>query len=205
MDKKDFKIYITLAAAAVLWYLLFVVKPMNFWLEMGISIGALTVMAVIMLKGKLGIIRVSLRDATMGIVSAAVLYGIFYIGNILSGFIFPFKDNQISMVYSNGSGISPVLIGVLLLFVIGPGEEIFWRGFIQKTFSKRYNERTGLILGVMFYTLVHILTGNFMLVIAAFVCGVYWGVIYKNEKSLVMVMISHGLWDLTVFVLLPFK
>ena len=50
---------------------------------------------------------------------------------------------------------------------------------------------------------MHIITFNFMLVVAALVCGIFWGWIYKKEKSLVPIIISHALWDFTVFVLFP--
>lgn len=32
---------------------------------------------------------------------------------------------------------------------------------------------------------------------------IYWGWLYKKEKSLLPVIISHGIWDLTIFVIFP--
>ena len=92
---------------------------------------------------------------------------------------------------------------LLLLFIIGPGEEIYWRGFIQNTLSKKMGETKGYIISVLLYAGVHIITGNIMLVIAALVCGIYWGWLYKKEKSLLPVIISHAIWDLTIFVIFP--
>lgn len=143
------------------------------------------------------------RHILIGVVSAIALYGIFYAGNILSGYLFPFKDAQISSVYSNKSHANLKLIGLLLFFIIGPGEELYWRGFIQNTLSKKLGENKGYLFSVFLYTAVHIVTGNFMLIIAAFVCGLFWGWLYKKEKSLIPVIISHAIWDLTIFVLLP--
>jgi len=193
----------TLFVASILWYLLFVIKPMNFWIEMTLSISTLVLMAFIFSKKNIQLGKINLRHIIIGIVSAIVLYIVFYFGNIISGFLFPFKDSQVLSVYSNRSNGNLIWIGLLLLFIIGPGEEIYWRGFVQNNLTKRLGENKGYVISVLLYAGVHIITGNIMLVIAAFVCGIYWGWIYKKEKSLLPVMISHAIWDLTIFVIIP--
>jgi len=193
----------TLFVASILWYLLFVIKPMNFWIEMTLSISILVFMAFIFSKKNIQLGKINLRHIIIGIVSAIVLYIVFYFGNIISGFLFPFKDSQVLSVYSNRSNGNLIWIGLLLLFIIGPGEEIYWRGFVQNNLTKRLGENKGYVISVLLYAGVHIITGNIMLVIAAFVCGIYWGWIYKKEKSLLPVMISHAIWDLTIFVIIP--
>ena len=167
------------------------------------SISALVLMALFFSKEKIKIGRFTIRHILVGIISALVLYVIFYFGNIVSGFLFPFKDAQVMSVYSNRSHGDLIWIGLLLLFIIGPGEEIYWRGFIQNTLSKKMGENKGYMLSVALYAGVHIITGNVMLVIAALVCGIYWGWLYKKEKSLLPVIISHAIWDLTIFALFP--
>ena len=193
----------TLFVASILWYLLFVIKPMNFWIEMTLSISTLVLMAYIFSKDKIRLGKINVRHIVIGVLSAILLYIVFYFGNIISGFLFPFKDAQVMSVYSNRSNGSAIGIGLLLLFIIGPGEEIYWRGFVQNTLSKRLGENKGYVISVLLYAGVHIITGNVMLVIAAFVCGIFWGWIYKKEKSLLPVMISHAIWDLTIFVIIP--
>ena len=204
MDKNNSKyIIFTLVIATILWYLLFVIKPLNFWLEMSLSISTLVIMSLVFNKDNFKIGRLTLRHILIGIFSAIGLYLIFYLGNIITGYLFPFKDSQVLSVYSNRSNGNLIWIGLLLLFVIGPGEEIYWRGFIQNTLSEKMGENKGYIISVLLYAGVHIITGNVMLVIAALVCGIYWGWLYKKEKSLLPVIISHAIWDLTIFVILP--
>ncbi len=203
-EKQNFiPVIISIIVAAILWYFMFVIKPMNFWIEMSISILILVIAALFSGCVLPRLKKVELRHVIIGIASAALLYFVFYMGNIVSGYIFPFKDAQISSVYSIRSQGNLVWIGLLLLFVIGPGEEIYWRGYIQKTFSGRFGENKGYLIATLLYAGVHIITGNFMLIIAALVCGLFWGWLYKKEKSLVPVIISHALWDLTIFVLFP--
>jgi hypothetical protein len=43
-----------------------------------------------------------------------------------------------------------------------------------------------------------------MLVLAAAVCGLFWGVLYLRTGSILLVAVSHTLWDIAVFVLFPF-
>ncbi|GFZ33826.1 abortive infection protein [Clostridium zeae] len=204
--KRNEKLAISsLVVVPLLWFVIFVVKPFNFWGEMSIAILFLGSIAVVADRKLLSqsLKKLTLRNILVGIGSAIILYFIFYVGNIVSGYLFPFKDAQITSVYSNRSQGSSVFIGFLLLFIIGPGEEIYWRGFIQNTLSKKFGENKGYIIATLLYAGVHIITFNFMLVVAALVCGVFWGWIYKKERSIVTIIISHALWDLIIFVLFP--
>lgn len=51
----------------------------------------------------------------------------------------------------------------------------------------------GLLFGALIYSVVHITTGNYMLMLAALICGLYWGWLYQREKSLVPVILSHAI------------
>jgi len=54
------------------------------------------------------------------------------------------------------------------------------------------------------YALVHVWSFNFMLVMAALVAGMVWGLIYRiNPKALPALVVSHALWDALVFVVWP--
>ena len=193
----------TIIIAAILWFLMFVIKPINFWLEMSLSISALVLLSLAYSRAHIKMKRITIRHILIGISSAAILYGVFYLGNIITGYLLPFKDAQVLSVYSNRANGNLLWIGLLLLFIIGPGEEIYWRGYIQNFLSEKLGENKGYLISVLLYAGVHIITGNLMLVIAALVCGIFWGWIYKKEKSLLPVIISHALWDLTIFVIFP--
>lgn len=204
MERNNTKyLFITIFIAAILWYVMFVIKPINFWLEMSLSIIFLVFISLIVDKKIIRVDKITLKNFVIGILSAVCLYMVFYVGNIISGYIFPFKNAQVSSIYSIKTQGNLLWISLLLIFIIGPCEEIYWRGFIQNTLSKKLGENKGYILTVLLYAGVHIITGNMMLVIAAFVCGIYWGWMYKKQKSLSSVIISHAIWDLSIFVLLP--
>lgn len=196
------KISSSVLIAAVSWFVIFVVKPTNFWLSMSCGILILVLTSFLFNHNVFKLNMIKLRHVGLGISSAIVLYGVFYIGNYLSAFIIPAKDALIDSVYMNKAGTSPYIILICLLFVIGPGEEFFWRGYIQETLSVKFGSKSIYMTAVL-YAAVHIVTMNFMLIMASLVCGIFWGVLYNKEKSLYPVVISHTLWDIIVFLLLP--
>lgn len=194
---------VSLALSVILWYLLFILKLYNFWAQMAASIIILVITAIIADKNVILFKKITLRHILIGVGSAVLLYVIFYFGNIVSGMILPFKNDQVMSVYNNKTQGTPLEIGLLLLFIIGPGEEIYWRGFIQNFLQIKFGENKGYAIAVALYAGVHIITLNFMLVVAALICGIFWGYIYKKEKSIVPVIISHAIWDTVMFVVLP--
>ena len=190
--------------AALFWYIIFIIRPFNFWACMFCGIIFLVVAAFIFDRELFRVGKLKPMHILIGILSAAILYGVFYIGNFLSAYIIPSKDVQIASVYLNRNGTNPVIIFAALLFVIGPGEEIFWRGYIQKLLTEKFGVK-GIFIAAVVYAAVHVVTMNFMLIMAALVCGLFWGVLYYQQKSLYTIIISHALWDITVFLLLPFN
>ena len=144
------------------------------------------------------------RKIFLGILTALVLYGIFFVGNGLARRLYPLAGKGIGQVYSFKAGASPLRIVLLMVFLIGPGEELFWRGFLQRCWQARFNPVTGWLLSATLYTLIHSGSGNLMLALAAAVCGLFWGALYLRYRSVLIVAISHTLWDLLVFIVVPF-
>jgi membrane protease YdiL (CAAX protease family) len=141
----------------------------------------------------------------MGILSALLLYGVFAAGNFFSRSIFAFAGSGIQDVYAFKMGASKFRIALLMIIIIGPGEELFWREFLQRRLQTKTGKYPGFFLATGIYTLVHIGSGNIMLVLAAGVCGLFWGYLYLRYGSVTLNVISHTLWDVTVFLLLPFS
>ncbi len=141
----------------------------------------------------------------MGILSALLLYGVFVVGNILSRSVFSFAAGGIQDVYAFKMGASRFRIAVLMFFIIGPGEELFWRGFLQRDLQNKTGKYLGFFLATGIYSLVHLGSGNAMLVLAAGVCGLFWGYLFLRYGSMTLNVVSHTLWDVTVFLWLPFN
>lgn len=209
MHKDSSRLCIALLVAAALWFFMF--SPWtgaigNFWLNMSVSAVILSSMAIpwsgpITWKFTAREICVQIL---IGVAIAFLLWGVFWIGDKVSQLIFPFAGNQVDSVYTMKNGTDATVITVLLLFLIGPAEEFFWRGYVQKSFAGRVGPDAALIVTTLIYALVHIWSFNFMLVMAAMVAGAVWGLVYRLKPSLLPALIvSHALWDALVFIIMP--
>jgi membrane protease YdiL (CAAX protease family) len=132
------------------------------------------------------------------------LYLFFLVGGFAAK-LFNFADRGVQDIYTIRGQAPLGIIAVAIFFLIGPAEEFFWRGFIQHRLGKRYGDTIGLLAAAFFYAIGHIWSFNFMLILTAGICGLFWGYIFNRYKSLWPVVISHAVWDLTIFVLLPIK
>jgi len=139
----------------------------------------------------------------IGVSAAVLLYGVFYAGDYFSNLLFNFSKRQVNSIYDMKNQAEQYLIAVALLFWIGPAEEIFWRGYAQKKLEEKYGENKALVIVTAVYAFVHIWAFNFMLFMAALICGLFWGLMYRKYKSVVPGIISHAIWDAAIFVILP--
>lgn len=149
--------------------------------------------------------RLSVRAVAIGLASAVVLWGVFYLGHAASTVLFSFAQPQVGAIYGLRNGNSHLWIALLLLFIVGPAETIFWQGFVQRNLMKRWGDLAGFIGTVLVYSLVHLWSFNIMLLMAAAVCGAFWGGIYLllKPRNLWPLLISHAVWDVMVFILFP--
>lgn len=200
------KVIIPLFIAAILWFIMFspwTAPLVNFWISMAFSASVLICLSAFLGENFKNQFKFNIKDIAVGIASAIVLWFIFYIGDFVSSQIFDFAKPQVQNIYQMKSGESQIFLSLLLLFLVGPAEEIFWRGFIQRTMGNKYGEWTALIVTTAIYALVHIWSFNFMLIMAALVCGGFWGLLYKYNKNIVTLIVSHAVWDVAVFIIFP--
>ena len=193
--------------AAVLWTIMFspwTAPHVNFWVMMTCSGAALTIFTTWARPGWWKEVRLKFSDVVLGITLAAALWGVFWLGEFFSTLLFDFARGQVDSIYGMKEGENPLVLTMLMLLIIGPAEEIFWRGFIQNRFSARWNPNTGFIVTTLVYSLVHLSKFNFMLIMAAMVAGLVWGLAYRFfPESLGAIIISHALWDCAVFIWFP--
>ena len=199
--------------AALLWFYMF--SPWtggwpNFWVVMSCSAVILTTLGLSFTPDRKELLKIEKPALQLlgGIVIAFALWGIFWIGDKVSAWMFTFARPEVDSVYAMKTGLPTWLIAVLLLCLIGPAEELFWRGYVQRTMGRilggKNPEDKAFILTAVIYALVHIWSFNFMLIMAALVAGLVWGLIYRlRPQALPALIISHALWDTLVFVLLP--
>lgn len=201
----------SIAVAALLWFVMFspwTAPLVNFWTCM--TVAALLLAALALMFG--GRRCLGFPDETspaltllIGVAIAMLLWVVFYVGDKLSQCVFASARTHVNLIYNMKEGFSPTLLSLLLMFIIGPAEEIFWRGYIQRTLSVTFSPLAAYIMATSVYTVVHLPSGNYMLVLAALVCGAAWGGLYLlMPHRLKAIIISHAIWDAAAFVWLPF-
>lgn len=194
--------------AAVLWFVMFspwTAPRVNFWYTMTTSAVVLTTLATLSCRECVTTLRFTPGQIVAGVAIAAVLWGVFWVGDKVSQLMFSFARPEVDMIYGMKTGTDPVVVGLLLLLIIGPAEELFWRGFVQRSLSARWGADAAFAVTLVLYTVIHVWAFNVMLLLAALVVGGCWGLLYRlRPQALPALIVSHAVWDVCAFVLFPF-
>lgn len=148
-------------------------------------------------------VRVGPKEVALGLASAGVLYVTFKVGDRFARRFVPGGDTQIREIYALRSLRPREEIATRLALVIGPAEELFWRGLVQEALMARFGRWAGGALAAFAYGGVHVVTGNFTLFGAAGVAGAHWCVLYSAHVPLGALVVSHVAWDIWIFLVQP--
>lgn len=201
-----------IAAAFILWFLMFagftelthLIHHNYFWYVMTPAATGLAIYALFNEKHRLKeLFKFEWKYLWIGLAHAVLLYLLSRFGVWLFVQFFDWTIPQIQAIYQTRTQADPLLIATLLLFLIAPAEEIFWRGFIQERLIQKIGVKRGTIIAIVLYSLVHIWALNPMLLLAALVLGIHWSLMYAKYRNVVPGIISHAVWDVLIFVVLP--
>ena len=104
-------------------------------------------------------------------------------------------------LFSRSSGFKGLILYFLFnILLIGLGEEIFWRGFIQRKIGKRLKKSAAIGITALLFSLTHsyifillpLSKGIILLGLIGFV-GAAWGYLYERIDNIWCPAISHGL------------
>ena len=200
-------VWVLCSVAAAFWFVMFspfITAEIPFWPLMFCAVATLAGSALV-IDRRLMEDRFSFKPVYLAIgpAAAVLLYIIFFLGKIISTNLLPFAASQITDIYSTRHQADTIVIALLLVLWIGPGEEIFWRSFVQHRLASRFGPFRACLLASLIYTAVHIFSFNLLLIAASAICGFFWGLLYYRYKSIYPSLISHALWDVLIFVILP--
>ena len=148
-------------------------------------------------------VRVGPAEVVLGLGSAAALYATFKAGDAFARRFVPGGEAQIRDIYTLRTIRSRPEIAARLATIIGPAEELFWRGLVQEALMARYGRWPGAALAAMAYGGVHLVTGNFTLFGAAGIAGAHWCALYAAGVPLGALVVSHVTWDVWIFLIQP--
>lgn len=137
-----------------------------------------------------------------GIGYGTIAYGIVKIGYLILPYIYVNAKKDVATFLSK---YAPTAVWhyLLLIFVIVVGEEMFWRGFVQQKLKHFMRRRYAILLTAILFSLSVAISGFWPGALAAFVVGLLWGILYEWKKSLPLIIVSHVVFVLLLFLVLP--
>jgi len=151
------------------------------------------------------IARPRYRAIILGLLSAALLYLIFYAGGAFVDAYHPFGITSASerAVYSLIAGPSnPVYLQILVLLFDSAGFESFFRGALQGRLQSKFGFAAVPMVAAV-DACIHLLTMNPVWVGGTFITDVVWGFTYYYGGGLQSSFLSHLAWDVAIFVVHP--
>ena len=171
------------------------------------TFGSMTCMivATYLLTRYSGLFRPRIATVAVGLVSAAALYLVFYLGNAGITAIHPLgiSSSAEGSIYSLiASPSNPLYLQVGVLAFDAVGYESFFRGVLQTRLEPRFGAKAPLLVALLDAS-IHILTLNPLWVVTTFIADAVWGLTYHYSKDLTSNTLSHFVWDLVIFIVLP--
>ncbi|MFS0824045.1 CPBP family intramembrane glutamic endopeptidase [Bacillus sp. 1P02SD] len=197
MQKNFFLLFILVHILLAISFL----SDLPFWTMFSISFFLLSIAAI--RYGHFDTKNISISNIAISILSGLLMYGLFFIGKIGSELLFP---NQISDVAALYMKVQPQLTWhfVALFLIIIPGEELFWRGYIQKKVEIHFeNKLLVIVISSLLYMSANIYTFNPLFLLATFAGGVVWGTLYMWKRNILLIILSHLVFNLFFLVLFP--
>ncbi|AAG18921.1 CPBP family intramembrane glutamic endopeptidase [Halobacterium salinarum] len=130
--------------------------------------------------------------------------GLFIISIVLTALSVETAPNSVGETAAQNPGIIPLLV-VCQFLLVGPGEELLFRGIIQGSLRERFSAGPAILLASMMFAPIHILALSGGLPAAAatiailFVPSIVFGVLYEKTGNLAVPALTHGLYNGTLF------
>jgi membrane protease YdiL (CAAX protease family) len=183
--------------AAGAWAAMFLGSRRHFWTRAALAAAVIAGYAVAVDPTAIGRLFAHgdwWPQVLIGLGGGAALYGVFWVGEQLLVVVLPSLADEVGDLY-RVRGETRLAYMPLVLIVAAPGEEIFFRGFVQ--------HRAGFAVALIVYGAVHLAERKWILVIAALVGGAAWGGLFAYTGGLVAPVVSHLAWALAVVVWAP--
>lgn len=116
-------------------------------------------------------------------------------------------SNSAATTALENPGVIPYLIP-LMLILVGPGEELLFRGVIQGTLREHFDVWPAIVLASMTFAPAHILalsggpSAVAVTIGVLFVPSLIFGYVYERSTNIVVPALAHGLYNATLFALM---
>ncbi|MEK9197586.1 CPBP family intramembrane glutamic endopeptidase [Ureibacillus sp. 179-F W5.1 NHS] len=160
-------------------------------------------MAIAIIYGKFKDELPTWKYLLFGIGYSTILYGIIRLGYItLTTWNGNIEQNVHTFLETYGP--NNIWHYLLLIFVIVVGEELFWRGYVQQQIKKWISPKIAVIITSFLFALSFSFSGFSPGILVALLSGLVWGTLYEWKKSMPLIIVSHEVFILLLFMILPF-
>lgn len=180
--------FFTFHEKAIFWYLY------TFTLLVGIAVSLVT--------GKFEDRIPTWQYLIYGIGYGTITYGLVKLGYMLLPYIDKNAVNDITKFLAI-YGPQSIFHYLLLIFIVSVGEEMFWRGYVQQQLKQFTSPFWAVIITSILFSLSLAISGFLPGALAAIVSGIVWGALYEWKKSLPLIIVSHIVFVLLLFLVLP--
>lgn len=93
---------------------------------------------------------------------------------------------------------------LLLMFIVVPGEELFWRGFVQQQLKQYLPLSIAIPVASVLFGFTLWLADFWPGIFAGTAVGLVLGYLYEKKKSMPLIIVSHLLLIILIFIIFPF-
>ncbi len=141
----------------------------------------------------------------VGVVSAALLYLVYYVGGAAVDTFHPLGVTSASesAIYALiASPSNPIYLQVVVLLFDSAGYESYFRGVLQARLQPRFGVYSAPAVALLDAAL-HVITLNPIWIGGTFISDLFWGLAYHYGKGTQASFTSHIIWDLAIFIVRP--
>jgi membrane protease YdiL (CAAX protease family) len=146
--------------------------------------------------------RPDARAIALGAAAGAAMCAATYFAYPLARRV-PYFVSDLSQLYSAFRSLERPYAALALGPVI-VGEELVWRGAVQRQLVRRFGLGRGVALAAVSYAIAHLAVGSPVLVMAALCCGVAWGAL-AAARGIAAPIAAHLVWSFVVLFVEPIR
>ena len=117
--------------------------------------------------------------------------------------ILPFLSTKGVRTFLEDFGPNSLWHFILLFIIIVPGEELFWRGFLQNHLKNFVSPIYAIVICAVLYGASFLFSGFYLGTIVFTVLGAAFGILYEWKKSMPLIIVAHITLLVLFFIILP--
>ncbi|WP_135826455.1 CPBP family intramembrane glutamic endopeptidase [Halorussus ruber] len=172
----------------------------------GVTFGGLALLYLRQSDRGVGFLRVRIptaRDALLTVGGIVSLFGLLATARFVSSLLgVQTATNQIAEFGKQSPEVFLLLVPLSYL-LIGPGEELLYRGLIQGMFVERFGKVRAIVLASSLFAVVHVFSlsgsGKLTYVVIVFGLALVLGGIYEYTDNLLVPAFIHGTYNAVQF------